>query len=146
MGPGTEVFTVTDASPGFSSYAPVTVDLSGFAGTTQRFRFEGSSARDPVGPLDSYDIDAISLDTVDVVPPQTVIGSKKIKGTTATFKFSSNEPGSTFQCKLDKRKFKTCSSPKKYKHLSPGKHKLKVKAVDKAGNIDATPAKKKFTI
>jgi hypothetical protein len=75
-----------------------------------------------------------------------VIGKKTIKGTTAKFKFTSNEPGSTFQCKLDKRKFKPCSSPKKYKHLSSGKHKFKVRAVDAAGNADTTPAKKKFTI
>jgi hypothetical protein len=82
----------------------------------------------------------------DNTPPETMIGSKKIKGTTAKFTFTSNEPGSSFQCKLDKRKFKPCSSPKKYKHLSSGKHKFKVRAVDAAGNVDASPAKKKFTI
>jgi hypothetical protein len=88
----------------------------------------------------------VSAVVLDTTPPQTVIAAKKIKGTTAKFTFTSSEPGSTFQCKLDKRKFKPCSSPKKYKHLSPGKHKFKVRAVDVAGNIDATPAKKKFKI
>jgi hypothetical protein len=82
----------------------------------------------------------------DKTPPETTIGSKKIKGTTAKFTFSSNEPGSSFQCKLDKRKYKPCHSPKKYKHLSGGKHKFKVRAVDAAGNVDPVPAKKKFTI
>jgi len=82
----------------------------------------------------------------DKTPPQTVISAKKIKDDTARFTFSSNEPGSTFQCKLDKRKFKSCKSPKKYKDLSAGKHKFKVRAVDASGNVDATPAKKKFTI
>jgi hypothetical protein len=82
----------------------------------------------------------------DTTPPETMIGSKKIKSTKATFTFISSEPGSTFQCKLDKHSFKPCSSPKKYKHLSSGKHKFEVRAVDKAGNIDASPAKKKFTI
>ena len=81
-----------------------------------------------------------------VTPPETTIGSKKIKGTTAKFTFSSNAPGSSFQCKLDKRAFKPCSSPKKYKHLTLGKHKFQVRAVDVAGNVDPTPAKQKFKI
>jgi hypothetical protein len=84
--------------------------------------------------------------TPDKTPPETVIGFVKIKDTTAKFEFTSSEPGSSFQCKLDKHKFKPCASPKKYKHLSGGKHKLKVQAVDAAGNVDATPAKKKFKI
>ena len=88
----------------------------------------------------------LDLQAPDITPPTTVIGGKKIKGSTAKFRFTSNEPGSTFQCKLDKRKFKSCSSPKKYKKLSDGKHKFKVRAVDAAGNVDATPAKKKFKI
>jgi hypothetical protein len=65
--------------------------------------------------------------------------------TTAKFKFKSNEAGSTFQCKLDKGKFKTCRSPKTYKKLKPGKHVFKVRATDKAGNV-GKPAKRKFTI
>jgi subtilisin-like proprotein convertase family protein len=89
---------------------------------------------------------SLDLQATDITPPETVIGAKKIKGTTAKFKFSSNEPGSTFQCKLDKHSFKPCSSPKKYKNLSSGKHKFKVRAVDAAGNVDASPSKKKFTI
>ena len=82
----------------------------------------------------------------DKTPPETTIGSKKIRGTTAKFTFSSSEPGSSFQCKLDKRAFRPCSSPKKYKHLSDGKHKFKVGAVDAAGNVDPSPAKTKFKI
>jgi predicted outer membrane repeat protein len=39
-----------------------------------------------------------------------------------------------FECKLDKGKFESCSSPLKLK-LDKGKHKLKVRAVDKAGNV-----------
>jgi hypothetical protein len=31
------------------------------------------------------------------------------------------------RCKLDGKHFKNCDSPKKYKHLSGGKHKFKVK-------------------
>lgn len=54
--------------------------------------------------------------------------------------------GSTFQCKLDRKPFKKCSSPKTYKKVKPGKHVFRVRAIDKAGNVDPTPAKRKFTV
>jgi len=69
----------------------------------------------------------------------------KSTSTTAKFKFKANEAGSTFQCKLDKGKFKKCRSPKTYKKLKPGKHVFKVKATDKAGNV-GKPATKKFKV
>jgi hypothetical protein len=69
----------------------------------------------------------------------------KSTSTTAKFKFSSNEAGSRFECKLDKGKFKQCKSPKTYKKLKVGKHVFKVRAIDKAGNV-GKPVKRKFTI
>lgn len=85
----------------------------------------------------------------DKTAPQTKItkGPKaKTHSTTAKFKFSSSEAGSSFECKLDKKPFKRCKSPKKYKKLKPGKHVFRVRAIDKAGNVDPTPAKKKFKV
>ena len=65
--------------------------------------------------------------------------------TVAKFKFSSTEPGSTFQC--------TCKvvpsparSPKKYSGLKPCKHVFKGCAIDAAGNTDSSPAVKKFKV
>jgi bacillolysin len=85
----------------------------------------------------------------DTTPPQTTI-TKHPKKTThshkAKFVFNSNEPGSTFKCKLDKKKWKSCVSPKKYKHLKTGKHKFQVYAIDTAGNADPTPAVWKWRI
>ena len=63
--PGTPVFMVTDTTPGFSSYAPVTIDVSSFAGSSPRFRFDGISGQDTIGFMDSFDIDDISVTTVD---------------------------------------------------------------------------------
>ena len=62
------------------------------------------------------------------------------------FKFKSSEPGSSFECKLDKKPFKPCKSPKKLKRLKKGKHKFRVRAIDAAGNTDASPAKDKFKV
>jgi hypothetical protein len=85
----------------------------------------------------------------ECVPPQTKIKKRpknKIDTTKAKYKFKSGEPGSTFECKLDKKKFKPCTSPKKVKRLKEGKHKFKVRAIDAAGNVDPTPAKDKFKV
>jgi hypothetical protein len=54
--------------------------------------------------------------------------------------------GSTSACKLDARKAARCRSPKRYKHLKPGRHTFKAWAIDAAGNKDPTPAKRKFRV
>lgn len=88
-------------------------------------------------------------DATDETPPDTRITKsppRKAHKTTAKFKFSATEAGATFQCKLDRKPFKSCRSPKTYKKLKPGKHVFKVRAIDKAGNVDPTPAERKFTV
>lgn len=85
----------------------------------------------------------------DTTPPNTKIKSGP-KGTVhskkATFRFAATEPGSTFQCKLDKKKWSPCKSSKTYKGLKDGKHVFKVKATDAAGNTDPTPAKRSWRV
>jgi hypothetical protein len=85
----------------------------------------------------------------DTVPPDTTLKRRPrniVHGTRARYRFSSNETGSTFECKLDHRKFKPCNSPKKYKHLQDGKHTFRVRAIDAAGNVDPKPAKDSFKV
>lgn len=87
--------------------------------------------------------------TPDEAPPGTRITKappKKTKKTTVRFKFRATEAGSTFQCRLDRKPFRACRSPRTYRKLKPGKHVFKVRAVDPAGNVDPTPAKRKFTV
>ena len=62
---------------------------------------------------------------------------KKTKKKKATFEFSANEPGATFNCVLDgKQEFKTCTSPLTVK-VKKGKHTLSVTATDAGGNSGA---------
>jgi hypothetical protein len=87
--------------------------------------------------------------TVDTTRPNTRMksgpsGTKTAR--TARFTFSSTEVGSRFQCKLDKKSWAACKSPKSYKTLKKGAHTFQVRAIDKAGNIDATPAKRSWRI
>jgi hypothetical protein len=76
---GTQVFGVTDATGGFASYAPVSIDLSALAGTTPLLHFEGISSQMPVGALDSFDVDDISLTTVTPVDPRCATLRAKLK-------------------------------------------------------------------
>jgi hypothetical protein len=82
-----------------------------------------------------------------VSPPDTTItkGPKKTRKARPKFKFTSTDPNATFQCKLDKGKFRACASPFKTPKLRPGKHKLQVRAVG-AGGTDASPAVRKFRV
>jgi CSLREA domain-containing protein len=64
----------------------------------------------------------------------------------ARFEFSSSQRGSTFQCRLDRGRFKRCRSPKRYRHLRVGGHVFRVRAVNRQGVVDRTPAVRRFRI
>jgi hypothetical protein len=86
--------------------------------------------------------------TVDNKAPSTSLRSGTIDQAKrkATFRFGSGEKGAKFLCKLDRKKYKPCTSPKTYKKLKRGKHVFRVKARDRAGNVDRTPIVRKFKI
>ena len=65
---------------------------------------------------------------------------------TPTFKFSSSEKRSTFECSLDGAPFSPCKSPKTLQALDRGNHTFRVRAVDEAGNTDPSPAARTFTV
>jgi parallel beta-helix repeat protein len=54
----------------------------------------------------------------------------------------------TFECRLDSDPFAACTSPKIYENteLSVGEHTFEVRAVDEAGNVDATPELHTWTV
>jgi DNA-binding beta-propeller fold protein YncE len=84
----------------------------------------------------------------DTTPPDTKITKKPKRETTkrkAKFKFKATEPESTFECKLDRKPFKPCDSPYK-KRVKRKRHRFKVRAIDSAGNVDPTPAKRKWKV
>lgn len=97
-----------------------------------------------VGPIAAVDASASDPATLpDVVPPETEI----VKGPradsvnmAAKFKFSSSEPGTTFECRLDVRRFEPCESGASVHGLDDGRHKFRVRAIDAAGNADPSPA------
>jgi hypothetical protein len=79
----------------------------------------------------------------DTTAPDTSIAKgpkKKTTSKSATFEFSSTEPGSTFECSLDGAAFKPCTSPDKVNVKKTGKHNFLVRAIDAAGNPDTSEA------
>lgn len=79
----------------------------------------------------------------DTTPPMTSIDAGpdvRTVLTDATFIFSSDEAGSSFECALDNEPFAPCTSPKQYTGLSVDTHEFFVRATDAAGNTDPSPA------
>jgi len=83
-----------------------------------------------------------------VCTPQTKITKlKKLRrrGVKLRFKATGTKEKATFKCRLDKRRWSRCASPKTYKRLKPGRHVVKVRAFASTTS-DQTPAKRKFRI
>jgi CSLREA domain-containing protein len=99
--------------------------------------FEGEIAPPATGggaeppPEDAGDTDA----------PETLIsGPKKVKRR-GTFTLTSDEAGSSFECRLDEAgSFMPCGSPYTTPKLQRGKHSLEARATDMTGNVDPSPA------
>jgi hypothetical protein len=81
--------------------------------------------------------------------PQTILRGKpgkRIHDRTPTFRFASDETGSTFQCKIDSKSFRPCRSPFTTKQLTLGRHTFKVRARDDSGKLDPSPASYGFKV
>jgi hypothetical protein len=82
------------------------------------------------------------------VAPNTTLKrkpAKKSRSRIAKFTFVSDQPGSTFLCKLDRKPFKKCRSPFKAR-VKPGRHVFQVKAVSPTGISDPSPVRFRWTV
>jgi hypothetical protein len=133
--PNTPAFVVTGALPA-GSYA-LSVDYE--------------AEVNPENPGNSFS----SLGEVEVnlqfLPPNTSAVHAKIssKHHQATFRFGTTGRTKGTQCALARGKtalkFKSCTSPKTYRHLKAGRYTFEARAIGLAGP-DATPAIRKFRI
>ena len=85
------------------------------------------------------------------VTPEALITfgpSFKTRKRAAVFRFvdSTGQPGTSFFCKLDRRSWRSCSSPLKLKRLRPAKHVFKVKAVNAVGVWQPQPVRHSFKV
>ena len=84
----------------------------------------------------------------DCVAPATAIDrgpSGTVNDVAPRFAFSSTG-GDAFQCSLDDGPFQPCATPLTLNGLSDGDHVFAVRAVDAAGNLDPTPAVRRFRL
>ncbi|MGH2706839.1 MAG: hypothetical protein ACRDJF_00975 [Actinomycetota bacterium] len=92
---------------------------------------------------------SMTLGGPDTTPPETTIDSGPlgtVSSPDAVFTFSSNESGSSFECRLDGAAFSSCASPTTYTGLADGPHTFEVAATDPAGNTDPSPAARTWTV
>jgi hypothetical protein len=86
---------------------------------------------------------------VDTVPPGTAIaaGPSGLTDRAGPFSFYSDEEEASFECGIDGEEFSYCSeSREEFRGLEDGPHVLRVRAVDRAGNVDPTPVERSFTL
>jgi hypothetical protein len=100
----------------------------------------------PTPPPPPVVVTAVKQPPRDRTPPRTrirarpraVLTTSKARAR-AVFRFAANERGSTFRCKLDRKPYRPCVSPRAYM-LARGRHTVRIFAIDRAGNADRTPA------
>jgi Bacterial Ig-like domain len=153
--------TTNDPTPtfGFSSEAGASfqcrIDSASFASCTSPYTAvslpDGAHTFDVRATDSAANVDPTPAQrsfTVDTSPPQTTIDSGP-EGTTndpaPSFGFSS-EAGASFECRVDAAAFAVCTSPQTTGTLSDGAHSFEVRATDGAGNVDASPASRSFTV
>jgi len=101
----------------------------------------GTATTPPAEPAPQPPADTTAPDTAITSGP-----SGTTRQTSASFYFASSESGSRFQCKLDGAAYAACTSPTSYFGLANGPHAFYVRAIDAAGNTDASPAIRTWTV
>ncbi len=99
----------------------------------------------------SQNSDAVAVFDRDAAPETTIDSgpSGPTNDITPTFTYSSNESGSSFECRVDASSFAACSGPgasNTTPTLSDGSHTFAVRAIDPASNPDPSPATRSFIV
>src|SRR5690606_229116 len=86
---------------------------------------------------------------IDTAAPVTTITSAPPAADNSTmvrFEFVSNEMNVSFECSLDGTAFAACRSGEEVGPIGDGAHSFAVRARDRAGNVDASPAIHTWTV
>ncbi len=87
-----------------------------------------------------------SWNVADLDPPETRLitePKRRTKAKRPLYEFDSDEPWAKFRCRYDKDVWRICQSPKAQK-VPIGRHKVRIRAFDLAGNVDPSPVKDTF--
>lgn len=156
-GTGTTAVT-TPAANGNQTAEPVLADPEGgdFGELSGSATIDAGSADSLLGPRDlagesriQGPAPDIGADERDGTAPRTTIESGPepvVRVGKVTFTFRADEPGSTFSCRVDDGDYQPCASPFTTGSLADGHHVFQVRATDPAGNVEATPAERLFSV
>lgn len=78
-------------------------------------------------------------------PPRLLALPNNRRRLRVAFAFGASEPGTSFRCRLDRRPFHPCRSPRAFS-VTRGRHAFRVFATDAAGNRDRSPAVFRFRV
>ncbi|HEV7400819.1 MAG TPA: hypothetical protein VGN84_11195 [Solirubrobacterales bacterium] len=148
MGPGGSATLSVKAGDTYRIVAYGLNDESSGEAAMGSFQIDVSMRAPVPAPSSSGGSAPPSPPAADTTPPDTTISKSVLKRLPPilVFRFHSSETGSTFRCKLDKSPIAACPSSRRFGHLEPGPHVLKVFAVDATGNKDSSPAIARFSV
>jgi hypothetical protein len=80
--------------------------------------------------------------------PDTTITTRRLDngGRSATLWFTSTTRKATFSCRVDAKAWTACTSPLQLSGLGTGLHSVEIRAKDRAGKVDPTPATSVWTV
>lgn len=113
------------------------ISYSNLTHGAQNFRvFAVDNATNQDATPESY---SWNLDTIPPTASLTSTPAARTNTTVPVFSFTSNESGSTFQCRFDGGSFAACVSPFTGPTLAEGSHTFEVRAIDPATNVQPSP-------
>jgi uncharacterized delta-60 repeat protein len=141
IGPQESLFLLDPASDaGFVAHAPIGLDATELAVAAGRTVAAGSQGGE-LAVARFLPPTADSPNTTIVRGPQGTVAGAKVK-----FRFRADPQAAGFECKLDRRRWRGCTSPLQLGGLDSGRHRFKVRALSGQGEPDPTPAKRRFKV
>jgi hypothetical protein len=73
-------------------------------------------------------------------------GKTRVRRPVFRFTDSTEQAGTSFQCKVDRQGWRGCGSPVKLKRLNTGKHVFMVRAINAVGEMEPAPQTRRFKL
>jgi hypothetical protein len=147
----------TIGPPGFRNEYELVISRHGAGGFGVGYRtgsgcdgqlFRSGSQTGPFSPFIGSGTDLVfRVLATDAAAPQTeIVGGprRRTARRRAKFRWRASEPAE-FECRLDRGRFEPCDPPDRVR-VGPGRHRFRVRAIDLAGNVDPTPARRTWRV
>src|SRR5262249_48489829 len=163
--------TITMAPPAFTNMSPASFSFtSSKPNSTFLCRIDGGAFTSCTSPQTysnladgshTFEVKAVDMSgqqdptpasasfTLDRVPPDTMITggpSGDVASSEAVFTFPCTATPRTLTCQIDSGAFSDCHSGDTFDVTTLGPHTFRVKAIDRAGNEDPTPASQTWNV